>query len=127
MSSTQFIYQRQVDKVRHYEWQIGGVTNPAGHLDINFSNGRITLQGEEKTDGSRVDYFIQPSALSFGQIISTPTDRPDIRVVNVSTIDIDVLGKNWASLKVSQSIGTSTSKTYTLPTGETIEASGSIW
>ncbi|WKZ35273.1 MAG: hypothetical protein QY332_16795 [Anaerolineales bacterium] len=99
-------------------------SNPAGYLDINFSNGRFTLKGEERPDGSRVDYFIQPFALSFGQTISTSTDRPDIRGVNVSTIDMDILGKNWATIKVSQATGRVISPMpVTLSTGETIATS----
>lgn len=103
-------------------------SNPPGWVDLNFSNGRITFKGEQRPDGSRVDYFIQPFALSAGQISSIPMDDDSqTKTVNVSTIDIDVLSvKNWASLKVSQSTGLSTSETYPLPTGETIEASESI-
>ena len=102
-------------------------SNPSGWLDFNFSNGHLTLKGKEKSDGSRVDYFIQPFALSVGQIASPPTkDDPQVKIVNVSTIDIDILGKDWASLKVSQASGFSTTKTNTLPTGETIAISESF-
>jgi hypothetical protein len=102
-------------------------SNPSGWVDFNFSDGRITFKGKPKPDGSRVNYFIQPFALSVGQISSIPDKKiPNIRYVNVSTFDFDVLSlKNWASLKVSQSTGTSTSKPITLPTGETIEESES--
>ncbi|MEW6287808.1 MAG: hypothetical protein AB1509_16450, partial [Chloroflexota bacterium] len=99
-------------------------SNPSGWLDFNFSNGRLTFKGNEKSNGSRIDYFIQPFALSVGQIASTPTkDDPRVKIVNVSTIDVDILGKDWASLKVSQASGLSTAKTNTLPTGETIAIS----
>ncbi len=100
-------------------------SNPSGWIDINFSNGRITFKGNPRPDGSRVEYFIQPFALNAGQIVSTPKPGdPKVRTLNVSTIDIDVVGRDWASLKVSQATGESKTDIEILPTGETIAISG---
>jgi hypothetical protein len=102
-------------------------SNPSGWVDLNFSNGRITFKGTPDADGRRTNYFIQPFALSFGYISLTPTRNPRVKTVNVSTYDFDVLSlKNWASLKISHSVGTSSSDPYTLPTGEKIEKTESF-
>ncbi len=84
-------------------------SNPSGRLNLNTSYGRLTFRGSETSSGQRTDYFIQPGALSFGQIISAPSRlTSNARDINVSAFDIDLVGKNWTSFKVSHAVGTST-------------------
>jgi len=103
-------------------------SNPSGWADFNSSNGRITFKGKPDADGRRTNYFVQPFALSAGQISVTPlVENPQVKRVDVSTYDFDVLSlKNWMSLKVSQATGLSTSTPLNLPTGETVEKTDSI-
>ncbi|RME58632.1 hypothetical protein D6779_06115 [Candidatus Parcubacteria bacterium] len=74
-------------------------SNPSGKVDFNLSNGRLTFKGTAQ-NGIRQDWFVQPFALSFGHV----TNYPD-RTLDVTTVDIDLIGTNWASVKVSRSSG----------------------
>ncbi len=86
-------------------------TNPAGWLDVNFGDGTITLKGKY------IHFFIQPGALSFGwqkspsaQIVNEAVIQP----ISITTIDFDVLGKNWEALKVSHASGTAIHTSVTI-------------
>jgi hypothetical protein len=75
-------------------------SNPSGKVDFNFSNGRLTFKGTAQ-NGIRQDWFVQPFALSVGHAIQ---DLSRSRL-EVTTVDIDLIGTNWASVKVSQALG----------------------
>lgn len=99
-------------------------SNPTGRIDINFANGRITLHGDTREDGSQVNWFVQPGSLSFGSITSKPLRNfPEGGVwdtgsaVSVTTVDLDLGGPNWASFKVSQSQGSTFAATEATETG----------
>ena len=81
-------------------------SNPSGKVDINFSNGRLTFKGTEQ-NGIRQDWFVQLFALSFGHA----THDLNRSQLNVTTVDIDLIGPNWASVKVSQASGIVTTMT----------------
>lgn len=99
-------------------------SNPTGRIDINFANGRITLHGDTREDGSQVNWFVQPGSLSFGSITSKPLRNfPERGVwdtgsaVSVTTVDLDLGGPNWASFKVSQGQGSTFAATEATETG----------
>jgi hypothetical protein len=86
--------------------------NPSGRLNINLSNGRVTLRGSEDDYGNRKDWFLQFGSLSFGSIISRPTspgrlpeDVDSGSQISVTTFDFDYFGSNWLSWKLSQAQG----------------------
>lgn len=96
-------------------------SNPSAPLNINFANGRITLRGWTDANGQRVDWFVQPGSLSFGSITSKQLQRDMVpgpwqtgRGVSVTTIDIDLFGKNWCSFKISQVQGRTLSTTLSV-------------
>jgi len=117
-----------LESIMYQRVSVGGSTtykitsNPSGRLDVNFASGRITLRGTPRDDGSRVDSFVQPGSLSFG---STTLMRPETtpfgetqRALEVTTFDIDLLGRNWASVRVSHAQGRSVSTHSYLGQGE---------
>ncbi|GAB4549055.1 MAG: hypothetical protein Fur002_26140 [Anaerolineales bacterium] len=97
--------------------------NPRGWLDIDFSDGTITFSGEHNS------VFIQPGALSFGWSSGTnPTKLPNgslRKTINTTTVDFDLLGKNWCSLKVSHASGPETTRVVNLD-GTEIQETDSI-
>lgn len=80
-------------------------TNPNGYLGINASNGTISLDR-----GDNTSLFLQPFSLSGGWTSSSNSEKlsGDIsrKLVNQTTIDIDLVGKNWCSFKYVTSTGT---------------------
>ena len=87
--------------------------NPSGWVDFNLSNGRITFRGPTRGDGSRLDAFVQPLALSWGWInLSPPEDAPLTdapfavgRGMSATVFDSDVQGQDRFTFKVSQLTG----------------------
>jgi hypothetical protein len=97
-------------------------SNPSGRLDVNFANGRVTFRGAPRDDGSRVDWYVQPGSLGFGRVVlmgpeTTPFGETQ-RVIQVTTFDIDLLGRNWASIRMSQALGRSVSTRHCLGQAE---------
>ena len=91
-------------------------SNPAGLADVNLANGRITLSGIPRADGSRTSFYVQPLTLSFGTVTTVPVDATSFpinmawdagSIVSVTAVDIDIIGRNWATVKVSQGQGSS--------------------
>lgn len=80
-------------------------SNPSGKVDFNFSNGRLTFKGTAQ-NGVRQDWFVQPLSLSFGHA----THDLSRSRLEVTTVDIDLIGTNWASVKVSQAHGSVVTK-----------------
>ncbi len=76
-------------------------TNPDGVVDVNLGDGTITFNGKNG------NFFIQPTALSFGWGGSLKPDNlnPNVINVNQTVIDFDLGGPNFLSLKVSHAEG----------------------
>lgn len=90
-------------------------TNPNGVVDIDLSDGTITLNGRNSS------FFIQPGALSFGwgsSSIDPSSIDPNLAInnqaINRTVVYFDLLGKNWCSLKVSYATGTQSSRVFNI-------------
>jgi len=91
--------------------------NPKGWLDFDFGDGTLTFKGET------VEFFVQPGALCIGWQSSSPAqiiNGKKIQSITLTTVDIDLVGKNWASLKISHASGT-LSHTTTVVDGVVVE------
>jgi len=103
-------------------------SNPSGLIDINLANGRITFSTPRREGGSRSAWYIQPGSLGFGVISTTPIEGvSDLPVegawdsgefVSVTAIDLDIVGRNWASFKVSHGEGTTFAANHEFDDGE---------
>jgi hypothetical protein len=101
-------------------------SNPSGWVDVNFSNGRLTLRGRPNAEGVQVGFFLQPGSLSFGWTNSSPLagqlamsqTAQSARAVNITTVDFDIGGQDWLSFKVSEASGVAVSERHPFQDGE---------